>query len=103
MFQRFLASASLRRKYKPLIRIHFGRYLHFHRLLAEFFMHRYQRIFAGRQVLDRISAISRAYGKIWVRHHVDIRSHPRMLVALHWNHHLRRGKSLADGLVGGHL
>ena len=85
-----------RRVHKRSLRRILGPDLYLHRLLTKFLMHCGNRVFPRRQILDLIASVRRADGEIRVCHHVDIRPHPRMLVALHRNHHLRRGKGLDD-------
>ena len=60
----------------------FGRDLHFDGFLAEFFMHRGQRVLTRRQVLDLKIPVIVSDGEVWMSHYVDIGTHPGMLVAL---------------------
>src|SRR5262249_15739857 len=91
---------SLSRKGKSRIRIQLRPNLHLHRLLAEFFVQRNQGVITWRQVLDGKAAISAGYGKVRMGEHVDVGPDPRMLVALHRDHHLRLGEGFEDWLIG---
>src|SRR5258708_39403982 len=81
----------------------FGPDLDLYRLLTIFFMDSGQGVLARRKIFDRKTSIGGGYGKIRVRHHIQVSLHPRMLIAFQHDVHFRFLKSLENGLIGWHL
>src|SRR5579872_3123695 len=63
-------------------------------LLAQLFVDKSERVIAGRQALDFVLPALIGNGIERVFHHIHIHLHPRVLIALYWQHDFFAGEGL---------